>query len=275
MFRSRDRIEIKSDDQLALMRQAGLVVARTLDRVRREIRPGVTTLDLDRVAQDSIRDHGATPSFLGYHGFPAHICVSVNDEVVHGIPTDRVLRDGDLVSIDCGAIVEGWHGDAAITVAVGEVTPQAQRLSEVTEESLWAGLRVARPGARLSDIGHAIEAHVRSCGDGYGIVEEYVGHGIGSAMHMEPAVPNYGRAGRGPTLAPGMALAVEPMLIWGPPDVHLLADDWTVVSSVGAMAAHWEHTVAITDDGPWVLTALDDVRLGAGDPDFTIRPARA
>ena len=261
MFRSRDRIEIKSADQLATMRAAGLVVARTLDRVREITVPGVTTEELDECAAQSIRDEGASPSFLGYHGFPAHICVSVNDEVVHGIPGPRRVADGDVVSVDCGAIVDGWHGDAAITILVGEVAPDLAELSRVTEESLWAGLAAARPGNRLSDIGHAVEACVRSHGDEYGIVEEYVGHGIGSSMHMEPAVPNYGRPGRGPRLVPGMALAVEPMVVLGDPGVHVTEDDWTVVASDGSHASHWEHTVAVTEDGPWVLTALEERRL--------------
>lgn len=261
MFRSRDRIEVKTPDQLAIMRAAGLVVARTLSRVAEMTVAGVTSAELDDCAAQSIRDEGALPSFLGYHGFPAHICVSVNHEVVHGIPGSRVIAEGDVVSIDCGAIVEGWHGDAAITVLVGDVAPDLRELSRVTEESLWAGLAAARPGNRLSDIGHAVESVVRSHGDHYGIVEEYVGHGIGSSMHMEPAVPNYGRPGKGPRLVPGMALAVEPMIILGDPTVEVLDDEWTVVASDGSHASHWEHTVAITEDGPWVLTALDDVRL--------------
>jgi methionyl aminopeptidase len=187
--------------------------------------------------------------------------VSVNDEVVHGIPGNRRILEGDVVSIDCGAIVDGWHGDAALTVLVGDVADDLRDLSRVTEESLWAGLRAARPGNRLSDIGHAVESVVRAAGDQYGIIEEYVGHGIGSSMHMEPAVPNYGRPGKGPRLVPGMALAVEPMVVLGDPGVHVLDDDWTVVASDGSLASHWEHTVAVTEDGPWVLTALDDVRL--------------
>lgn len=254
MFRSRDRIEIKSADQLQSMRAAGLVVARTLKRVSEITVPGVTTAELDDCAAQSIRDEGATPSFLGYHGFPAHICVSVNEQVVHGIPGDRYLTDGDVVSIDCGAIVDGWHGDAALTVLVGDVAPDLRDLSRVTEESLWAGLRAARPGNRLSDIGHAVETVVRSYGDQYGIVEEYVGHGIGSAMHMAPAVPNLGRPGQGPILREGMALAIEPMVTLGSAQTQVQPDDWTVVTSDGSWASHWEHSVAITADGPWILT---------------------
>lgn len=261
MFRSRDRIEIKSADQLVSMRAAGLVVAKTLHRVAQMTVPGITTAEMDECAAQSIRDEGATPSFLGYHGFPAHICVSVNEEVVHGIPGSRRIASGDVVSIDCGAIIDGWHGDAAVTVLVGDVSEELRELSRVTEQSLWAGLAAARPGNRLSDIGHAVESSVRASGEAYGIVEEYVGHGIGSSMHMEPAVPNYGRPGKGPRLVPGMALAVEPMIILGDPTVEVLDDEWTVVTSDGSHASHWEHTVAVTEDGPWVLTALDEVRL--------------
>ncbi|MGA0978330.1 MAG: type I methionyl aminopeptidase [Candidatus Nanopelagicales bacterium] len=261
MFRSRDRIEIKSADQLVSMRAAGLVVAKTLHRVAQMTVPGITTAEMDECAAQSIRDEGATPSFLGYHGFPAHICVSVNEEVVHGIPGSRRIASGDVVSIDCGAIIDGWHGDAAVTVLVGDVSEDLRELSRVTEQSLWAGLAAARPGNRLSDIGHAVESSVRASGEAYGIVEEYGGHGNGSSMHMEPAVPNYGRPGKGPRLVPGMALAVEPMIILGDPTVEVLDDEWTVVTSDGSHASHWEHTVAVTEDGPWVLTALDEVRL--------------
>jgi len=261
MFRGRDRIEVKSPDQLQVMRAAGQVVAQTLAAVAEAAREGVSTSELDEIAAANIRDAGALPSFLGYHGFPAHICVSVNHEVVHGIPGARRLAQGDLVSIDCGAIVDGWHGDAALSILVGEVPADIAALSRVTEEALWAGLAAARPGGRLSDIGHAVETAVRSAGPQYGIVEEYVGHGIGTSMHMEPAVPNYGKPGKGPRLVPGMALAVEPMVILGSPEVQVLDDEWTVVASDGGVAAHWEHTVAITEDGPWVLTALEDVRL--------------
>jgi methionyl aminopeptidase len=256
-MRVRDRgIEIKSPEQIATMRRAGLVVAETLDLVRRRITPGMTTAELDALAEAYIRDSGATPSFLGYHGFPASLCVSVNDEVVHGIPGRRVLEDGDLVSIDCGAIVDGWHGDAAITVALGEVPPDQLGLLATCEQALMRGIAAARVGGRLTDISAAIEDHVRASGP-YGIVEDYVGHGIGSAMHQPPHVPNYGRAGRGPRLVPGLALAVEPMLVLGRPETDVLDDDWTVVTRDGARAAHFEHTFALTEHGPWVLTALD------------------
>ena len=255
MFRKRERIEIKTPAQLAVMRQAGLVVARTLALVASEVRAGITTAELDEVAAESIRSEGALPSFLGYHGFPAHICVSVNDEVVHGIPGARVLSEGDLVSIDCGAIVDGWHGDAALSVPVGSVAPELLELSRVTEQSLVAGIAAAVAGGHIGDIGYAVEQYVRSQGP-YGIVEDYVGHGIGTAMHMSPSVPNYGRRGEGPQIREGMALAIEPMVTLGAADTKVLADDWTVVTADGRPAAHWEHSVAITADGPVVLTAL-------------------
>ena len=255
MFRKRERIEIKTPAQLAVMRQAGLVVARTLALVASEVRAGITTAELDEVAAESIRSEGALPSFLGYHGFPAHICVSVNDEVVHGIPGARVLSEGDLVSIDCGAIVDGWHGDAALSVPVGSVAPDLLELSRVTEQSLVAGIAAAVAGGHIGDIGYAVEQYVRSQGP-YGIVEDYVGHGIGTAMHMSPSVPNYGRRGEGPQIREGMALAIEPMVTLGAADTKVLADDWTVVTADGRPAAHWEHSVAITADGPVVLTAL-------------------
>lgn len=256
-MRRRNKFEIKTPDQIAVMREAGLVVAHTLALVSDAVREGTTTLELDAIAEVSIRDSGAVPSFLGYHGYPASICVSVNEEVIHGIPGSRVLRDGDLVSIDCGAIVDGWHGDAAVSVGVGEVAAEIAELSRVTEQALWAGLSAAKSGARLGDIGAAVEAQVRQSGSGYGIVTEYVGHGIGSAMHLLPNVPNVGTVGKGPELVVGMALAIEPMITLGSPGVDVLRDDWTVVTEDGLWAAHWEHTVAITAAGPWVLTALD------------------
>jgi methionyl aminopeptidase len=256
VFRERSRIEIKTPEQIALMRRAGVVVGETLALLRDAVRPGVTTAELDAIAAEHIRMSGAKPNFLNYHGFPATICTSVNDEVVHGIPGDRVLAEGDLVSLDCGAIVEGWHGDAAITVPVGDVGPELVALMEVCEESLWRGLAAARLGGRLTDISHAVEQHVRSKGD-YGIVEDYVGHGIGSAMHMPPNVPNYGRPGRGPKLVEGMALAVEPMITLGTIETSVLDDDWTIVTDDGSWAAHFEHSFTLTPDGALVLTALD------------------
>jgi methionyl aminopeptidase len=258
--RWRDRgVELKTPEQVDLMRRAGLVVGETLEALRAAVRPGVTTKDLDALAEERIRSAGAVPSFLGYQGFPASICTSVNDEVVHGIPGPRVLAEGDVVSIDCGAIVDGWHGDAAVTVVVGEVRPEVAELMRVTEDALWAGIAAARRGGRVTDISHAVEQHVRSQGR-YGILEDFVGHGIGTAMHQPPNVPNLGRPGRGPTLVPGLALAVEPMVTLGSGSVDVLDDDWTVVAREGAVAAHFEHTFTLTDDGLWVLTALDGGR---------------
>lgn len=254
-------LEIKSREQIDLMRVAGLLVGETLELLRDAAVPGVSTGELDRLAESNIRDHGGVPSFQGYGHppFPGSICASVNDEVVHGIPGARVLSDGDVVSIDCGAIVEGWHGDAALTVAVGEVDPATLELMRVTEESLWRGIAAARLGGRVSDISHAVESHVRSQGD-YGILEDYTGHGIGSEMHMPPNVPNHGRAGRGPTLVEGLALAVEPMVTAGTKETVVLDDDWTVATSDGSMSAHFEHTFTLTDTGAWVLTAVDGGR---------------
>ncbi|MQA83220.1 MAG: type I methionyl aminopeptidase [Streptosporangiales bacterium] len=263
-------IQIKSDTEIGKMRDAGLIVAATLAALRDAIEPGLTAADLDAIAERCIRDAGAVPSFKGYRGFPATICVSVNDEIVHGIPdTNKKLRDGDVVSIDCGAIIDGWHGDAAITVPVGTMAPELRRLLEVCEEALWRGLAQVVPGGRLTDIGHAVESYVRAHG-GYGIVREYVGHGIGSEMHQDPQVPNYGRPGRGPALQRGVVLAVEPMVNLGTQHTKLLDDGWTVVTRDGMPSAHFEHTVTPTEEGPWVLTSPDGGRsrfaelLGAG-----------
>jgi methionyl aminopeptidase len=249
-------IEIKTPEQIDAMRKAGLVVGATLELLRGLVRAGISTAELDGIAEENIRSAGATPSFLGYHGFPASICASVNDEVVHGIPGDRVLVDGDLISIDCGAIVDGWHGDAAITVAVGAVPAELTTLMDVTEQAMWRGIAAAHLGGRVTDISHAVERYVRAQGK-FGIVEDYTGHGIGSAMHQPPDVPNYGRPGKGPRLVPGLALAVEPMITLGTKETDLLEDEWTVVTSDGSRAAHFEHTFTITPEGTWVLTALD------------------
>jgi methionyl aminopeptidase len=255
-----DRIQIKSPEQIRLMRAAGLVVARALREMRAAVAVGVTTADLDAIARDVLADEGATSSFLGYHGYPAVICSSVNDRVVHGIPSagDK-LAEGDLVSIDFGAIVEGWHGDSAITVPVGEVSAEMQAMSEACRVSMWDGLAAAQAGARLSDISNAIETSIRRSGR-YGIVAGYGGHGIGTQMHMAPHILNYGRAGKGPRLTPGMALAIEPMITSGSRATRELDDGWTVTTVDGSWAAHWEHTVAILEDGPWVLTAEDGGR---------------
>lgn len=258
-MRLRDRgIEIKTPEQIEKMRVAGLLTGKTLEVLREAVRPGVSTGELDAIAEDHIRSHGGLPSFKGYSQppFPASICASVNDQVVHGIPGARVLAEGDVISIDCGAIVDGWHGDAAITVAVGDVAAEVTELLRVTEGSLWAGFAAARLGGRVGDISHAVESHVRSHGD-YGILEEFTGHGIGTAMHQPPNVPNFGRPGRGPKLEPGLALAVEPMVTLGGKDVELDDDDWTILTEDGSWAAHFEHTFTLMPDGAWILTAID------------------
>jgi methionyl aminopeptidase len=258
--RRKSAIQLKTAEQVELMRAAGLLVGRTLELLREAVKPGITTADLDQIAEANIRDNGGVPSFKGYHGFPATICASVNEEIVHGIPRPgKVLRDGDIISIDCGAIVDGWHGDAAITVGVGEITPELRRLLEVTETSLWHGLAAGVAGARLTDISHAIESYIRAQGP-YGIVEGYGGHGIGTQMHMDPLIPNHGEPGHGPVLKPGMCFAVEPMVNLGAKDTLELSDGWTVVTTDGRWSAHFEHSYAVTEDGPRVLTALDEGR---------------
>jgi methionyl aminopeptidase len=273
------RPELKTTEQLLVMRRAGLVVARTLAALRHEIRPGISTGELDRIAAELIRSAGATPSFLGYDagdgrpGFPGVICTSVDDEILHGIPGDRVLQSGDLISVDCGAVVGGWHGDAAITVAVGEPTAANEQLVETTRSALWSGIGAARLDGRVGDISAAVEERIDALGTEHGrpydIVTEYVGHGIGSAMHQEPDVPNVGRKGRGFRIVPGLALAVEPMITAGSADSHTADDGWTVVTDDGSPAAHWEHTITVTDRGVWVLTAEDGgeaALAGAGVP---------
>jgi len=264
-------VQIKTQAQLAKMEEAGRVVASALHAAADAVAPGITTARLDAIASGQIAAAGAAPSFLGYHGYPATICACVNDEIVHGIPSSsRVLREGDVVSIDCGASVGGWHADAALTVGVGIISAEVATLIADCERALWHGLAAARPGARLSDISHAVERSARAAGE-YGIVEDYVGHGIGSEMHMDPPVPNYGRPGRGPVLAEGMALAIEPLLVLGSPNTRLLDDGWTVVSEDGGWSAHFEHTVAITPDGPWVLTAFTGPPAGGPVPTGTVR----
>jgi methionyl aminopeptidase len=250
-------IQIKVPAQIERMYAAGQVVARTLAVLADAVRPGISTAELDAIAEREIRGAGAVPSFLGYFGYPASICASVNEQVVHGIPSDRQrLRAGDIISIDCGAILDGWHGDAAISVGVGEIDPADQALLDACEASMWAGIAQALPGRHLSDISHAVEQSVAASGD-YGLIREYTGHGIGTEMHMDPAVRNYGPPGQGPELRTGMALAIEPMITRGGRHVAELDDGWTVVSVDGSRAAHFEHTVAVIPGGPWVLTALE------------------
>ncbi len=245
----------KSSQEIDRMRKAGRLVGHTLTLVSEAAHPGVPLHELDALAEQTIRAAGAIPSFLGYHGFPATLCLSPNNMVVHGIPNHYVLREGDTLSIDCGAIVEGYHGDAAVTVPIGQVDEASMRLIATTARAMWAGIAQVRAGNRLSDIGHAVE-RVAALG-GYGVVREYVGHGIGTAMHEEPQVPNYGRPGRGIRLDVGLALAIEPMLNEGGAETEVLEDGWTVVTRDGSRSAHFEHTVAITTAGPEVLTLLD------------------
>jgi methionyl aminopeptidase len=257
-WRGRD-IELKTPGEIDAMRAAGGLVARALVAVSAAAGPGVSTGELDALAEQVIRDGGGVPSFLGYHGYPASICASVNEQIVHGIPSRaQVLSGGDLLSVDCGAIVEGWHGDAAVTLAVGTASPADLALSAACREALHAGIAAVRAGARLTDVSHAVQSAAEAAGrrDGvpYGIVAEYGGHGIGTAMHMDPFLPNHGAPGQGPQLLPGMALAVEPMLTAGNPETRELDDGWTVVTADGSRAAHWEHSVAVTDDGPRILT---------------------
>jgi methionyl aminopeptidase len=245
-------VVVRSPSEIAKMRRAGRVVAEMHEATRAAARPGVTTAELDRVARAVLDRRGARSNFLGYHGFPAVICASPNDVVVHGIPDGYRLEEGDIVSIDCGAIVEGYHGDAAYTVGIGTVSPLAQRLMEVTEASLWDGIAAMEAGGRLHDIGQAVSARAETAG--FSVVRDYTGHGIGTAMHEDPSVPNFYPGRPGPQLKPGMVLAVEPMLTAGGPDTRTRPDGWTVVTVDGSLAAHFEHTIAVTDDGPQVLT---------------------
>ena len=252
-------ISKKKPDDFARMEIAGQCVAAMHQAVREAAVPGITTRELDAIAAEVVRERGCRPSFLGYHGFPATICASPNSAIVHGIPDGYTLRSGDIISIDAGAIYEGWHGDAAFTMAVGDVPDEVQRLLVVTEEALWNGLRMARPGNRLGDIGHAIEATAKP--HGYGVVREYIGHGIGRQMHEAPNVPNYGVPGKGLKLKAGMALAIEPMFNLGTAETVVLDDGWTVVTADGALSAHFEHTVLITENGPVVSTVPEQIHL--------------
>jgi len=245
-------IELKNANQLDRMRKAGRIVAETLDLMRELAKPGVTTLELDRAAEDYIRAQGAIPAFKGYNGFPATLCTSVNEQVVHGIPGLRSLESGDIISIDCGALIDGYFGDAAVTLPIGEVGEDIQKLLRVTEESLILGIAQAKLGKRLYDVSYAVQTHVEA--NKFSIVRDYVGHGIGRAMHEDPQIPNFGKPGRGPRLEVGMALAIEPMVNMGTYEVQTLKDHWTVVTKDSRPSAHFEHTVAITENGPEILT---------------------
>ncbi|MFO7299301.1 MAG: type I methionyl aminopeptidase [Actinomycetes bacterium] len=246
-------ITIKSRREMEKMARAGACVAAVHEAVREAAKPGVSLVELDRIGAEVIEKHGCKPSFLGYLGYPAVLCLSPNDVIVHGIPNDYRLREGDILSVDAGAIYEGFHGDAAFTMAIGEVSPEARKLIEVTEQGMWAGIRQVRKGNRLGDIGAAV--HEVGSAHGYGVVEEYVGHGIGRAMHEEPQVPNYGEPGKGIKLRVGMALCIEPMFNVGSRHTRVDPDGWTVRTADGSLSAHFEHTVAITPDGPMVFTA--------------------
>ncbi|HHW06103.1 MAG TPA: type I methionyl aminopeptidase [Clostridia bacterium] len=247
-------IVLKSEKELGYMREAGRVVAIVLKAMEEAVEPGITTKELDAIAERIIREHGGTPSFKGYNGFPASICTSVNEQVVHGIPGLRKLVAGDIISIDVGVDINGYHGDAAITLPVGEVDAKVMQLLQVTRESLMAAIEKAVVGNRLSDISHAVESYVKKFG--FSVVKDYVGHGIGARLHEEPQVPNFGPPGRGPRLKAGMTLAIEPMVNMGTDQVKVLQDDWTVVTRDGMPSAHFEHTVAVTPDGPEILTKL-------------------
>ena len=250
-------IQIKTFEQLQLMRKAGLVVGQALELMKAAIAPGVTPLELDAIAADYLKANNATPSFLNYHGYPNVICASVNHEVVHGIPNERPLVSGDIISVDFGAIVNGWHGDAAFSIGIGEIDPADQKLMDTCEGSMWRGIAAAKVGGHLTDISHAIESYILSQGK-YGILREYGGHGIGTEMHQDPHVINYGPAGLGPELKVGLALAIEPMITRGTEKMKTLSDDWTVIASDKSNGAHFEHTFALLPDGkPFVLTAID------------------
>lgn len=264
MFGRRGRLQGRTDEQLLLMREAGLLVGRTLEMLAGEVRPGVTTLELDRLAEDFIRSHGGIPNFQLVPGYSHTLCTSVNDEVVHGIPGPRVLAAGDIVSIDCGAEVKGWNGDAAFTAVVGGPDagrPEDLALISATEASLYAGIAAMQVGGRLYAVGDAVEASIERAADrdghAYGVIDEYVGHGIGTEMHMDPQIPNYAVRETGPKLVDGFTGAIEPMITLGSTDTKVLADDWTVVTADGSRAAHAEHSVAVRENGLWILTAID------------------
>jgi methionyl aminopeptidase len=247
-------IELKSNREIALMRRAGHILADVMERLRGSVKSGMSTRDIDEDVEDFIVAQGATPAFKGYRGFPATVCISINDEVVHGIPSaHRRIKEGDIVGLDLGCIVEAYYADCAFTLAVGDVPPQVQKLLDVTRESLDRAIEECRPGRRLSDVSHAVQSHVEA--EGFAVVRAFVGHGIGRALHEDPQVPNFGDPGRGPQLQPGMVLAIEPMVTMGSWEVRILDDGWTAVTRDGSLAAHFEHTIAITETGPEVLTS--------------------
>ena len=255
-------IELKSAREIALMRRGGHILSEVMDRLRTSVKPGMSTLEIDTDVEDFIRSRGAVPAFKGYRGFPATVCISINEEVVHGIPSPtRHIKEGDIVGLDLGCIVEGYYADCAFTLAVGDVPPRVQQLLDVTRESLERGITECRPGRRLSDVSHAIQLHVER--HGFSIVRAFVGHGIGRALHEEPQVPNFGDPGRGPQLRAGMVLAIEPMVTMGSWEVRILDDGWTAVTKDGSLAAHFEHTIAVTESGPEVLTSKNGAARAA------------
>ena len=249
-------IVCRSQAEIAKLRRVNQLVGRILAELRQMVRPGVTTAQIDALAEQRVREAGAEPAFKGYHGYPATVCASVNEQVVHGIPSARALTEGDVVSIDMGARLDGFFGDSAVTVPVGQVSDNAAALLRVTEEALFHGIEAVKPGARVSDIGASVQQHVEA--HGFSVVREFVGHGIGTELHEEPQIANYGPGGRGPRLSEGMVLAIEPMVNAGKPDVKVLADGWTAVTRDGSLSAHFEHTVVVTGDGCEILTLLDD-----------------
>jgi methionyl aminopeptidase len=252
-----ERIEIKTPAQIKAMRASGLVTAAALAAVQEALVPGARARDLDALAEQVIRDMGAAPNFLGHQGYPASVCLSIGEVVVHGIPSDQVIREGDVVSVDCGAVLDGWHSDAAVTVAVGEAHTSAEVLVEVTRRALWDGIAAFARAGHVGQIGAAVEASVAAAEPTFGVLTDYVGHGIGTAMHMAPSVPNHATRARGPKVRPGMVLAIEPMVVTGRTATSQDSDGWTVRTVDGSLAAHWEHTVAKTSDAVWVLTADD------------------
>lgn len=245
-------IKIKSLHEIQKMRAAGRIVAETFEVLKPLIVPGITTMELDKIAAEHIKKNGAICSFYNYSGYPGHVCISINDEVIHGIPGSRILNDGDIVSVDVGACIEGYHGDAARTFAVGKISDEAKKLIEVTEASFYAGIKFAKPGFRIGDISVNIQKVVEE--NGFSVVRDYIGHGVGNALHEDPEVPNFGTAGRGPRLVPGMTIAVEPMVNIGTYKVNTLSDDWTVVTADGKLSAHFENTILITNDDAEILT---------------------
>lgn len=247
-------ITVKNHDEIAIMRKAGRIVGETLLLLEKEVKPGVTTANLDRIAEEFITKHGAKPSFKGLYGFPSSLCISVNEQVIHGFPGEYVLKEGDIVSIDCGAFFYGFHGDAARTFSVGEVSVEAQRLIDITRESFFQGIKFAKQGNKLTDISHEIQSYVEAAG--FSVVRDFVGHGIGRKVHEDPNVPNFGKSGRGPKLLEGMVLAIEPMVNAGTYKVKTLKDGWTVVTADSSLSAHYENTVAILSDGPEILTLI-------------------